>query len=276
MAIAWKATILSLITGVIAAILLYYKMMRAIKKLVKSEGGSMCSKSISLSHSSDPSRYARLMAVIVPIALALDLIAVILFRISGGPLICGTAVLLLILVAFCHHGRGAYTKIVDYLRNGFIETMRIFAIIIPICSFYLMGSSTYAPSILAKGAPGYLEEIGRMIASVPFLNKPLVAGVIALTSAISSFDAVGADALPMLGSLSKILAPAVGWDVVTACAVALQFVYWIGGGGTLIYWSKGVMIYSGAAKVKPLDLVRELFIPVIIGLIVSFIISLFL
>ncbi|WP_307728623.1 hypothetical protein [Alkalicoccobacillus plakortidis] len=91
---------------------------------------------------------------------------------------------------------------------------------------------------------------------------------------VTGLDGSGFSGLPLVGALSGALAPTVGVDAATLAAIGQMGAVWVGG-GTLIAWSSIVAV-AGFAKVSVIELVRQCFIPVITGLILSTIVAILL
>ena len=91
---------------------------------------------------------------------------------------------------------------------------------------------------------------------------------------ISGLDGSGFSGLPLIGSLSESLAQSVGIDPATLAAIGQMGAIWVGG-GTLVAWSPIIAI-AGFSKISVLDLVRNSFLPVTIGLAITTIIGLIL
>jgi hypothetical protein len=98
-------------------------------------------------------------------------------------------------------------------------------------------------------------------------NHYLVAFGVLLVGMITGIDGSGFAGLPLTGSLSGALAPAVGLDTATLCAVGQMGAVWTGG-GTLIAWSSLIAV-AGFARVSVLETVRALLLPVLAGLFVA-------
>ncbi|MEV0596046.1 hypothetical protein [Nonomuraea cavernae] len=90
---------------------------------------------------------------------------------------------------------------------------------------------------------------------------------ILIVGIITGLDGSGFSGLPLTGSLSGALGPAVGMDPATLAAVSQMGAIW-SGGGVLVAWSSLIAV-AGFARVPVLDLARKAFIPVMAGLLVA-------
>ncbi|MFX8688954.1 hypothetical protein ABTM39_19660, partial [Acinetobacter baumannii] len=80
-------------------------------------------------------------------------------------------------------------------------------------------------------------------------------------------DGSGFAGLPLTGTLSGALAPAVGLQSATRAAVGQMGAVWTGG-GTLIAWSSLIAV-TGFARVPVMQAVKTLLVPVLTGLVIS-------
>ena len=226
----------------------------------------------------DAPPYAKVFAVGVPLVFLVIIVRMIVGssvesvgKIIGGSataLLGGTAALLLIVATAVDCKKDSLEKIVEYLREGLLFAIKIFAPVIPIAGFFMLGSPSLAVDILGEGAPGLLFDLGNALAmALPLGPIPLAIGIV-VVGAITGLDGSGFSGLPLVGALAASLAIPAGLDVATLGGlgqVAAVFV----GGGCLSAWAFGAVASAGVAGVSPADLVRKNFIPVISGLGVS-------
>lgn len=230
-------------------------------------------------------KHAKLFAILVPIIL-LIVVSIMIFRaifdrenvISGGDatgFLGGTAIVLLVLSTFGHEGFKGFEKIIDHLREGFYFAIKIFAPVIPIAGFFFLGNPDNAGAILGEGTPGFLFDWGQMIAT-SLGDSPLITSFgIALVGILGGLDGSGFSGLPLTGSLSAAVGSAAGLNVAILASLGQVAGIFVGG-GTLAAWAFGVAADSGVSGVKPVDLVRRNFIPVMVGLFVACIVGVLL
>jgi hypothetical protein len=84
---------------------------------------------------------------------------------------------------------------------------------------------------------------------------------------ITGIDGSGFAGLPLTGSLSGALAPAVGLNAATLAAIGQMGAVWTGG-GTLVAWSSLIAV-AGFARVPVFQIVQTVMVPVLVGLAVS-------
>jgi len=218
--------------------------------------------------------YAPFLMWLTIIALIGVIYAMFRFDIKGGDasaLLGGTAVLIMTIATILVEGVKSLDVIADYLTDGLVFAFKVMGQILPIAGFFFLGNPEVVASILGEGAPGFLFDIGQMIAqSIPpegFLSAfgMLILGI------IGGLDGSGFSGLPMSGTLAGAMA---GGNVKVAAALAAigQMGNIWSGGGTIIAWSSLIAV-AGIVGVPVMDLARKNLIPVITGLIVSTIVA---
>ncbi|OIJ11677.1 hypothetical protein BKP35_11735 [Anaerobacillus arseniciselenatis] len=273
----------SLIVGVIAIGIAYLLICRGMKigKWKSTQGGD----GLQIGNEKEPvtpTKYARLLAIVVP-AVLFGIVSLMLYRaffnpdaaIRGGDataLLGGTAVTLLIFSSIVTKGNKAIEEIVSHLKEGFFFAIKIFAPVIPIAGFFLLGHPRHAENVLGEGAPGFLFDLGSAMANHIGTNDITVVFGITIIAILSGMDGSGFSGLPLVGSLSAGIGGAAGMDVAVLASLG-QVAAIFAGGGTLAAWAFGAVADAGIAGVKPIDLVRQNFIPVMIGLFVACIVA---
>ncbi|WP_096203296.1 hypothetical protein [Bacillus sp. FJAT-45350] len=230
-------------------------------------------------------KYARFLSILVPVTL-LVIVSLMIYRsffdpdnaIRGGAatsLLGGTAVVLLIISSILNEGNKAIEGIVSHLREGFFFAIKIFAPVIPIAAFFLLGHPGHAETVLGEGAPGFLFDLGSSMAQYIDGNTITLTFGMVVIAILSGMDGSGFSGLPLVGALSAGLGGAAGVDIAVLAALG-QVAAIFAGGGTLAAWAFGVVADAGIAGVKPADIVRRNFLPVMIGLFVASIVAILL
>jgi len=221
--------------------------------------------------------YAKFFAIMVPVTL-ISIAMLMVYRgiftpeqaIRGGAataLLGGTATVLLVLSTFAANGHNAMDEISTHIRDGFFFAIRIFAPIIPIAGFFLLGNPEYAEKVMGHGTPGFLFDVGNYIGQ-HLAHKEWMLGVgITGIALLTGMDGSGFSGLPLVGSLSGALAGGANLNVAVLAALG-QVVTIFTGGGTLVAWAFGACADAGIANVTPASLVRRNFVPVLSGFVV--------
>jgi len=217
------------------------------------------------------------LAVVTPLAFALDIYAMLTLKLRGGDataLLGATAAIILSVGTMLKFGWDGLEKVTDYVRDGFMFGIKIFAPVIIIGGFFFMGKGDLARQILdAKAATGFLEDFGIALSQAVPLNKGFVAFVTLSTGIVVGLDGSGFSPLPLVGSVAATFGKAISCDTATLAALGQIAGVWTGG-GTIIPW--GLIPVAAICGVNPIELARKNLIPVVVGFIATTIVAIFL
>lgn len=224
-----------------------------------------------------PGKGVYMVAILTPLAFVVDVIVMYNYQLRGGDataLVGGTAVLIMCFVAMVQHNPiNSLEKITDYVKDGFVFGIRIFAPVIVIGAFFFLGSEGMAQSILGPDATGLLSDFGLFLADNITLSKVPVALIQMVTGAITGLDGSGFSGLPLMGSLANTFAMAVDINKPVLTAMGQLTTIWVGG-GTIIPWA--IIPVAAICNVNPLELAKRNIVPVLVGFVATFIVGLFL
>jgi hypothetical protein len=228
--------------------------------------------------------WSKLFAILTPLGFAAVIAVMVLPKLGlrgifpelkGGDaaaLVGGMGAVLMILATIAAEGpRKSLDVCADHITDGFVFAFKAMGSVLPIAGFFFLGAGgDLAAGILnvpADQAPPLLFDLVQTAQAFIPRNHYLVAFGVLLVGMITGIDGSGFAGLPLTGSLSGALGPAVGLDVATLCAVGQMGAVWTGG-GTLIAWSSLIAV-AGFARVSVLETVRALLLPVLAGLFVA-------
>ena len=240
-----------LVMSITAAAVSFFMMKREMKKnLLKNE--PEITADYAVSEMKRPV-LSRILAVVVTATFAAIIIAMVTMDIQGGDataLVAGAALILTCIITIAGSGfRAALSDTVDYIKEGFVFSVRIFAPVLVIAAFFFLGSEDYAVRILGEGAPAILNDISYFIsAHVP----------------VNGLDGSGFSGLPLVGSIVGTFSASTGFDTAVLAALGQITTVWVGG-GTVIPW--GVVPVAAICGISPAELARKNLIPVIAGII---------
>jgi hypothetical protein len=217
------------------------------------------------------------LAVVTPVAFALDVFAMLTLNLRGGDataLLGATALVILAVGSMLKFGWEGLEKITDYIRDGFMFGIKIFAPVVIIGGFFFMGKGDLAKAIFdLKTATGFLEDFGVYLSQTVPLNKAFVALVTLGTGIIVGLDGSGFSPLPLVGSVAATFEKAIAVDKATLAALGQMAGVWTGG-GTIIPW--GLIPVAAITGVNPIELARRNFVPVVLGFIATTIVAIIL
>lgn len=229
--------------------------------------------------------YAKFFAIMVPVVFIAIVIRILLGAavegiepVFGGDataLLGGAAAMILVVSTAVDTKKNFLEKVVDYLRDGMLFAIKIFAPVIPIAAFFYMGNPDSVKNILDSNAPGFLFDLGGALGTVLPLSAPTLAIGIAVVGAITGLDGSGFSGLPLVGGLAAALAGPVGYNVAVLAGLGQVAAIWVGG-GCLSAWAFGAVASAGVAGIPPAELVRKNLVPVLSGLAVSTILAIIL
>lgn len=212
-----------------------------------------------------------------PLAFAADVAAMWFLKLRGGDataLLGATAVILLAVGCLFKYGWEGLERITDYIRDGFMFGIKIFAPVIIIGGFFFLGKRELAQLILeAKNATGFLEDFGLALSQAIPLNTFFVALVSMATGMVVGLDGSGFSPLPLVGSVAATFGKAMEIDKATLAALGQIAGIWTGG-GTIIPW--GLIPVAAITGVNPIELARRNFLPVMLGFAATVIVAVFL
>ena len=287
--LADRGLILSLVTGIIAIIIAYIMLRKGIKKpssehLREWELLGGVNEEESSNTPKEKNKYRLLFAILVPLVFLAIIIYMVMAKFiesfpsleggAGAALIGGASVGLLVLASFFHKPKEALNTVSDNMVKGFVFAFKAMGPVIPIAGFFFLGSGELGAKIFGASAedfPSFLFDL--VIAGQQMIPESsfIAAFSILIIGMITGLDGSGFSGLPLVGSLSGALGPAVGIDPETLGAIGQMGAIWVGG-GTLIAWSSLVAV-AGFAKVPVMELVRKSFVPVVVGLFISTIVA---
>lgn len=226
-------------------------------------------------------RAARTFAFLVPTAYLAFIIYLLVGKftdlvpeLKGGDaaaMVGGIAALLLFAAAATNDKKGFLESTSEHLVDGLVFAFKAMGIVLPIAGFFFIGNGDFSAAILGMPSdatgPTLLFDLVNSAQSHLPQNTFVTSYGILLIGMIAGLEGSGFSGLPLTGSLSGALGPAVGMDPATLAAIGQMGNIW-SGGGTLVAWSSLIAV-AGFARVPVLELARKLFIPVVSGLVLS-------
>ncbi|WP_219414592.1 hypothetical protein [Pseudonocardia nigra] len=226
-------------------------------------------------------RRRRALALAVPICFGALLVFILLDRFTslvpalddgaGAPLVGGTAALLLIAVTAVSTGRGWFERSAEHFVHGVAFAFRIMGMVIPVAGFVYVGLGDFSGRIL--GLPEDAAAPSLLLDAVAIVqgyipDNPFVALLTLLV--VGMVLGLDGNGWPGL-PFTGTLAAAIGGETgvdPATLAAVAQNGSTWVGGGTLVIWSTLIAV-AGITGVPVIDLARRLFLPVVGGLLVA-------
>lgn len=224
---------------------------------------------------------AKAFAMLVPLAYLAFIVYLLLGKftqvvppLQGGDAaaIVGGIAALILFAAAASNDRGGFLETTsEHLVDGLVFAFKAMGVVLPIAGFFLIGNPDFSGAILGyadgETGPGILFDLVNAAQSHLPQNPFVTSFGILLIGVVAGLDGSGFSGLPLTGSLSGALGPAVGMDPSTLAAIGQMGNIW-SGGGVIVAWSSLVAV-AGFARVPVLDLARKCFLPVMAGLVLS-------
>lgn len=265
-----RAALLSITTGLVAIVLAWFLNRKEIAAYKGSQEALEYLEQDVEQAALEGEKYAPFFKYLLIVSMLGVVAAMFLFDIQGGDasaLLGGVALLIMVIVSIMVKGVEGLDTIADFIADGLVFAFRVMGPIIPIAGFFFLGSPEAVAGILGEGAPGFLFDMGEMLAAVIPPTGFLAGFGLLILGLITGLDGSGFSGLPMVGTLAGAMAGGNTSAAASLGAIGQMGAIW-GGGGTLVAWCSLVAV-AGVVGVNVLDLVRKNFIPVVAGLIVS-------
>ena len=199
-----------------------------------------------------------------------DILMMFAFNLKGGDatsLVSGTAALVMCAGAALGFKGRFLEKVTDYVTDGFLFAIRIFAPVIIIGAFFFLGGSGITTIMGDQFQSGIMNDWAVWLAHNAPLNKYMAALIQMVVGALTGLDGSGFSGLPLTGSLARTFGLAVGASVPVLASLGQITAIFVGG-GTIVPW--GLIPVAAICDVSPLELARKNLLPVLIGFICAF------
>lgn len=222
----------------------------------------------------------RVLAIVIPVLYALNVVAMFAFNLQGGDataLVGGTSILIMLAVTMMTYRGKGLEKTTGYLIEGFLFGFRVFGPVIPIAAFFYLGDagffSLFGEKILPEASNGIVNDLGVALAHEVPVNGVVGSITLSLVGAVTGLDGSGFSGISLAGSIAQLFGTAIGSGTATLTALGQVAAIWVGG-GTLVPWA--LIPAAAICGVSPFELARRNFKPVLIGLLVTTIVAMFL
>lgn len=268
------------IVTVVAAYLLNRKSMQMSGTSLAKSGGELPSQNgdndnptpVPRSHR----KAAAFIAIFTPLAFIGDIILMFMLDLKGTDatsLVSGTAILIMVIGAMLGFGTDCPEKITDYLIDGFLFAIKIFAPVIIIGAFFFLGGEGISAIIGDQYKSGIMSDWAIWLTGIAPLNKYVAAALQMVIGGLTGLDGSGFSGLPLTGALSRTFALLAGGSVPIFAALGQISAIFVGG-GTIVPW--GIIPVAAICNVSPMELARKNILPVMIGFACTFLVACFL
>ena len=160
-----------------------------------------------------------------------------LLKLKGGDatsLVAGTAVILMCVGAVMEFKAGSLEKVTEYVTDGFLFAIRIFAPVIVIGAFFFLGGNGITHILGDSYERGILNDWALWLAHHAPLNRYMTALLQLVIGGLTGLDGSGFSGLPLTGALARTFGTATGASIpVLACLGQISAIFI--GGGTVVH-----------------------------------------
>lgn len=221
-------------------------------------------------------RPAKILAVITPLAFIIDIVILCVMDLKGGDatsLVSGTAAILMVIGAVMAYKKDSLEIVTDYISQGFLFAIKIFAPVIIIGGFFFIGGEGITSILGENFKSGLLNDWAIWLAKITPLNKYFVGFIQMVIGGLTGLDGSGFSGLPLVGALAQTFGTAVDCSIPVLGALGQITAVFIGG-GTIVPW--GLIPVAAICNVSPIELARKNMLPVMIGFACTLIVACFL
>ncbi|MDD3393044.1 MAG: citrate transporter [Clostridia bacterium] len=246
------------------------------KSMVNTSSGTLYMQSNDKVPFTKPSKGAVFIAILTPLAFVIDIVLMFLYDLKGQDatsLVSGTAMLLMIIGSVVGFKRKSLEKVTDYIKDGFLFAIKIFAPVIVIGGFFFLGGEGITYILGEQYQSGILNDWAIWLAGVTPLNKYAVVFIQMVIGGLTGLDGSGFSGLPLVGVLANTFGTAINCSIPILATLGQITAIFVGG-GTIVPW--GLIPVAAICNVNPLELARKNLLPVGIGFLCTFILACFL
>ncbi|MDD4843290.1 MAG: citrate transporter [Anaerotignum sp.] len=243
------------------------------KSMVQDGGGTLYMNSNDEVPLHKPSKGAVFIAIFTPLAFVLDIILMFVYDLKGGDatsLVSGTAMLVMIIASIVGFKRKSLEKVTDYIKDGFLFAIKIFAPVIVIGGFFFLGGEGITYILGEQYQSGILNDWAIWLAGVTPLNKYFAVFIQMVIGGLTGLDGSGFSGLPLVGVLANTFGTAINCSIPILATLGQITAIFVGG-GTIVPW--GLIPVAAICNVNPLELARKNLLPVGIGFLCTFILA---
>ncbi len=170
----------------------------------------------------------------------------------------GITIILLILGSVITNYRTSLNSFVQYIQSGMRFSMEVFAPIVVIAGFFILGTENGNEKILQELGPGYLEQLSLQLSQIITLNELTCSLIMVFAAIIGAMSGSGFSALPLVGGVAAALGQASGIPVVQLAVLGQVAAIWTD--ATMIPWGFPAVV-SAVTRTEAVHIVRQNILP---------------
>ena len=223
-------------SGIVAASLGYWRLIRINKRemhsaniAVQSEEARFEDKEIDKRDEKKKDKKSKAVAGIVVSAYTLNIFWLLQSGLRGDNAAAatgGVSIAVLIIGTLLFNYRTALNTFVLHIQNGLKVSMGVFAPIVVIAGFFLLGTQNGSEHILNRLGPGYLELLALQLSDLIYINEFTSAIIVILAAVLGAMSGSGFSAIPLVGGVAAALGEVGGVPVVPLAVLGQVAAIW--------------------------------------------------
>lgn len=177
---------------------------------------------------------------------------------SAAAVTGGITLVILVLGTVITNLRTSLNCFVQYIQGGLRFSMEVFAPIVVIAAFFILGTQAGNEKILLTLGSGYLEQLSVLLAKTIELNKPTCALIMTGIAILGAMSGSGFSALPLVGGIAAALGQATGLPVVKLAVLGQVAAIWTD--AAMIPWGFPAVV-GAVTRTEATRIVRQNVLP---------------
>ncbi|WP_415537170.1 hypothetical protein [Dehalobacter sp. 4CP] len=191
---------------------------------------------------------------------------------SAVAVIGGVTLLVLIIGTVLTDYKTSFNTFGRHIQTGMKFSMEVFAPIVVISGFFLLGTHSGYENVLLHQGAGYLEQLADKLSGIVVLNKYSCALLVMLTAVLGAMSGSGFAALPLAGGIAAALGQAAGISAIPLAVLGQVTAIWTD--AAVIPWGFPAIV-SAVTQTEAAQIVRLNMLPWLAALCFSLIWTLF-
>ena len=170
----------------------------------------------------------------------------------------GVSLVVLIIGTLLFDYRTALNVFVQHIENGMKVSMGVFAPIVVIAGFFLLGTQSGSEHILNRSGSGYLEQLALNLSDLIHINEFSSAIIVVLAAILGAMSGSGFSAIPLVGGVASALGQAGDLPVVPLAVLGQLTAIWTD--ATIIPWGFPAVV-SAVTQTEAMSIGRRNILP---------------
>lgn len=185
----------------------------------------------------------------------------------------GITIVVLIIGTILINYKTSLNTFVQYIQGGMRFSMEVFAPVVVIAGFFILGTQGGSEEILMRSGFGYLEQLAISLSKVIILNEVTCSLLVVFAAILGAISGSGFSALPLVGGVAAALGQTANLPVIQLGVLGQVAAIWTD--ATVIPWGFPAVV-GAVTKTEAASIVRHNILPWIAALSFSFLWTLYM